>query len=75
MDPVDLHSGEEEEGNGAESPRRKARELPLDLPRSLDDRKTVPAFNSETEIYDAWNGMTDRNWLCASSWVPNAQRR
>jgi len=34
----------------------KPRELPLDLPRSLDDRKSVPSYNQETEYYDAWQG-------------------
>lgn len=36
------------------SPR--TRELPSDLPRSLDDRKNFPSYNQETEYYDAWQG-------------------
>jgi len=32
------------------------RQLPPDLPRSLDDRRSAPAFETETEIYDAWQG-------------------
>ncbi|RKF72471.1 Dilute domain-containing protein C25B8.08 [Golovinomyces cichoracearum] len=28
--------------------------LPDDLPKSLDDRKNVPSYLVETEIYDAW---------------------
>ncbi|KAI0999942.1 hypothetical protein K3495_g8256 [Podosphaera aphanis] len=32
--------------------------LPDDLPKSLDDRKNVPAFPVETEIYDAWQGQS-----------------
>ena len=39
-----------------ESPLPRPRELPLDLPRSLDDRKSVPAYTQETEYYDAWQG-------------------
>lgn len=30
--------------------------LPDDLPKSLDDRKNVPTYTVETEIYDAWQG-------------------
>lgn len=30
-------------------------ELPDDLPKSLDDRRSVPVFH-ETEMYDAWQG-------------------
>jgi hypothetical protein len=39
-----------------EAPLPRPRELPLDLPRSLDDRKSVPAYTQETEYYDAWQG-------------------
>jgi hypothetical protein len=34
------------------------RQLPPDLPRSLDDRRNAPAFDAETEIYDAWQGSS-----------------
>lgn len=34
----------------------KPRQLPDDLPRSLDDRRNVPQIAGETEIYDAWQG-------------------
>jgi hypothetical protein len=35
----------------------KPRTLPDDLPKSLDDRKNVPAhLPQETEMYDAWQG-------------------
>ena len=34
-------------------------ELPDDLPKSLDDRRTVPVYQ-ETEMYDAWQGMCPR---------------
>ncbi|KAI4715696.1 hypothetical protein E4T48_08139 [Aureobasidium sp. EXF-10727] len=37
----------------------KPRELPADLPRSLDDRKTFSGYgNVETEYYDAWQGQS-----------------
>ncbi|KAJ5115382.1 hypothetical protein NUU61_001141 [Penicillium alfredii] len=32
-------------------------ELPDDLPKSLDDRRSVPVFQ-ETEMYDAWQGQS-----------------
>lgn len=35
-------------------------ELPDDLPRSLDDRRSVPVYQQETEMYDAWQGMCSR---------------
>lgn len=30
--------------------------LPEDLPKSLDDRRSIPVFQQETEMYDAWQG-------------------
>lgn len=44
---------EEESDEGWNMPR----ELPLDLPRSLDDRRTYTGFGEETEYYDAWQGQ------------------
>lgn len=38
-------------GDGA-----RPRALPDDLPTSLDDRRTIPGFASETEMYDGWQG-------------------
>ncbi|KAK2768190.1 hypothetical protein FQN54_000042 [Arachnomyces sp. PD_36] len=43
--------------NGGIGGKKKARELPPDLPTSLDDRRSVPTF-SETEMYDAWQGQS-----------------
>ena len=34
----------------------RPRQLPDDLPTSLDDRRSVPTFTSETEMYDGWQG-------------------
>ena len=43
-----------EEGNGVEQPQ--PRQLPSDLPRSLNDRRHVPSYGGETEMYDGWQG-------------------
>lgn len=57
-----MADGQEPEHRASESPSEddepapKPRELPADLPRSLDDRKSFPAYNQETEYYDAWQG-------------------
>jgi hypothetical protein len=38
-------------------PAAPARQLPSDLPTSLNDRRPVSAYMpEETEIYDAWQG-------------------
>ncbi|KAJ9246358.1 hypothetical protein DTO207G8_9038 [Paecilomyces variotii] len=37
---------------------RNSRTLPDDLPTSLDDRRSVPVFPSETEMYDGWQGQS-----------------
>ena len=37
--------------------KRSSTALPDDLPKSLDDRRSVPVFPQETEIYDAWQGL------------------
>ncbi|KAF1963423.1 hypothetical protein CC80DRAFT_486817 [Byssothecium circinans] len=36
----------------------KPRQLPSDLPTSLDDRRPVNTMGEETEIYDAWQGQS-----------------
>lgn len=48
-------AAESPEMNNSTTP---ARELPDDLPKSLDDRRSVPAFQPETEMYDAWQGQS-----------------
>jgi hypothetical protein len=51
-------------------------ELPDDLPKSLDDRRSVPVFH-ETEMYDAWQGKyplppdPERQWLSRGSCGPS----
>ncbi|KAF1816144.1 hypothetical protein P152DRAFT_463806 [Eremomyces bilateralis CBS 781.70] len=38
--------------------KRASRQLPADLPTSLDDRRTPAIHSTETEIYDAWQGQS-----------------
>lgn len=47
-----------EEFEEAQEHVEKPRELPPDLPRSLDDRKNFRSYNEETEYYDAWQGWS-----------------
>lgn len=57
----DMSGGFAEEGEREKRPRQ----LPDDLPKSLDDRKNVPShYTAETEMYDAWQGKTCR---CSSA--------
>lgn len=54
-DHPDHHDLEDDQGFDDQP---KPRELPADLPRSLDDRKAFSGYgNVETEYYDAWQGM------------------
>lgn len=52
----DGHEEGHENGFGEEPVR--SIELPEDLPRTLDDRRTFNFPAEETEIYDAWQGTT-----------------
>lgn len=58
MDTTEPRRGASEEvdldPNSPASPGNQ-QELPDDLPKSLDDRRSVPVFQ-ETEMYDAWQG-------------------
>ncbi|KAL8775640.1 MAG: hypothetical protein Q9209_000136 [Squamulea sp. 1 TL-2023] len=36
----------------------RPRQLPADLPKSLDDRQPVTSIGGETEMYDAWQGQS-----------------
>ncbi|KAI9666602.1 MAG: hypothetical protein M1821_004538 [Bathelium mastoideum] len=49
------HNGDE---NGYDEGYARPRQLPDDLPRSLDDRKNFPSYRTETEVYDAWQGQS-----------------
>lgn len=48
---------ENDEFDEAHEHVERPRELPADLPRSLDDRKNFRSYNEDTEYYDAWQGM------------------
>ena len=48
---------ETEEDNAPEEEVFRPRQLPKDLPKSLDDRRPVRSYAGETEMYDAWQGM------------------
>ncbi|KAI1982530.1 hypothetical protein LOZ51_000720 [Ophidiomyces ophidiicola] len=41
-----------------ETVKPKPRTLPDDLPTSLDDRRSVPTYAAETEMYDGWQGQS-----------------
>ncbi len=65
----DLSSGFGDEG---QFQKKRPRELPDDLPKSLDDRKSVPShYTAETEMYDAWQGR--RGLLTSSKPANNVQ--
>ncbi len=48
--------GDPQDENGFGSPEPKTRELPSDLPKSLNDRRRTPPLLTETEVYDGWQG-------------------
>ncbi|KAK4545161.1 hypothetical protein LTR36_003712 [Oleoguttula mirabilis] len=48
------HPGSEDEQEEVPRPRQ----LPVDLPRTLDDRQNFPSYSQETEYYDAWQGQS-----------------
>ncbi|KJX98275.1 dil and ankyrin domain containing protein [Zymoseptoria brevis] len=55
----DEHEEEEEEEEDNDTmTRRRPRELPADLPRSLNDRTAYTGYTQETEYYDAWQGQS-----------------
>ncbi len=56
--PLDMEGSiDQDTGGFGDEEVKKPRQLPDDLPRSLNDRRSVPTFTAETEIYDAWQGM------------------
>lgn len=58
MDPEekDANGHEDDDFEEAQEEVERPRELPPDLPRSLDDRKNFRSYNEETEYWDAWQG-------------------
>ena len=59
MDPEERAADEPEydDFDEAQEQVERPRELPADLPRSLDDRQNFQSYNEETEYYDAWQGV------------------
>ncbi|KAJ2990567.1 hypothetical protein NUW58_g2880 [Xylaria curta] len=54
-----MEFGDPDTGGFGDDEPKKPRALPADLPKSLDDRKTVPTeFVPETELYDGWQGQS-----------------
>ncbi|KAH6678918.1 hypothetical protein F5X68DRAFT_270158 [Plectosphaerella plurivora] len=52
---ITMDFGDPNDGNGERPPRQ----LPADLPKSLDDRKSRPVdLVQETEMYDGWQGQS-----------------
>lgn len=66
----------EDENGFSEEPSSpyKPRQLPPDLPTSLDDRRHTPAIGEETEIYDAWQGK-DPSLSTLSTWTDEEIRK
>lgn len=57
MDVSEVSDGQD---SGVEEPIEHSsppRQLPPDLPTSLDDRKSPPPFRPGVEVYDAWQGI------------------
>lgn len=52
----DSPAGSDHEPRGSSSSENDPKTLPDDLPKSLDDRRSFPAIQQETEMYDAWQG-------------------
>ena len=53
MDSEHLH----QDGATEREETVRPRELPSDLPTSLNDRRPVRSYAGETEMYDGWQGM------------------
>jgi hypothetical protein len=60
---VDAIEHDVEEFEEAQEHVERPRELPPDLPRSLDDRKNFRSYNEETEYYDAWQGWSPAHFM------------
>lgn len=59
MDVSDPRLSEEtDDPDGDGQPPQLPRKLPDDLPKSLDDRRNFPSYGGETEMYDAWQGVS-----------------
>lgn len=56
MDLSDPYMEDGNEDEVYEDASTGSRQLPADLPKSLDDRQPVRSYGGETEMYDAWQG-------------------
>jgi hypothetical protein len=57
MDIGDPHGADNSGSGFGDGENKKPRELPDDLPKSLNDRRSVSThYPIETEMYDAWQG-------------------
>ena len=48
----------DEDGWSPEEDTPTKRQLPADLPKTLDDRQPIRHYGAETEMYDAWQGQS-----------------
>jgi hypothetical protein len=83
MDTTESPRGDSEEvdpsHNHSPASSESPKELPEDLPKSLDDRRSVPVYQQETEMYDAWQGKNSllltrpfgRAGMCPMDCVPS----
>ena len=50
--------GADEDGWSPAEETPTERQLPSDLPKTLDDRQPIRHYGAETEMYDAWQGQS-----------------
>ncbi|KAL8948755.1 MAG: hypothetical protein Q9222_005080 [Ikaeria aurantiellina] len=55
---MDSPNGSFDDVNSISEEPFRPRQLPADLPKSLDDRQPVRSTGAETEMYDAWQGQS-----------------
>ena len=65
---MDSHNGEEVE-------QPQPRQLPPDLPRSLNDRRQLHNYGGETEMYDGWQGTLETPAVIFSKQTSLANQR
>lgn len=67
MDAAGSERNSQESGHDFEEAQEeqveRLRELPKDLPKSLDDRQNFSSYSQETEYYDAWQGRYLKSWI------------
>lgn len=66
MDQVDYVNGEQDHAAEEVESSPRPRQLPSDLPTSLDDRRAPASFDPGVEVYDAWQGrmLSSRSSEC-----------